>query len=116
MKSTTVKNIPVNPTIPYDTLEAMIRRANTTEKLLIADEWLRANTVVSIPEYQALRKVWLQMGERFGTYRIILTSGAGVKHTYVSGLSKADAYRICRDSNWCLDMGYVWDMELEEEY
>ena len=59
----------VNANVSYEALKGLMGRANTQERLEIADEWLRANTVVSIPEYQECRKVWNAMYVRKGGVR-----------------------------------------------
>lgn len=112
-----VKQMAVNANVSFETLYGLIGRANDNERLMIADEWLRANKSVSIPQYQELRKLWNDMGMKYGTFRIIIRAGS-VKHQYLSKLSYAEAYRICEDSNWEHNHngGLMWDMEIEEEY
>ena len=107
----------VNPMISFESLKGLMSRANTQERLEIADEWLRANTAVTIPEYQACRKVWNAMYEKYGMYKIIISCGS-VKHEYVTKLTYQEAYRICKDSHWRHNHnnGCVWDMEIEEDF
>lgn len=107
----------INTNISYEALKGLMGRANTQERLEIADEWLRANEVVSIPEYQDCRRVWNRMYQRYGKFRIIISCGS-VKHEYASGLSYGEAYRVCASSRWRHNHnnGCVWDMEIEEDF
>lgn len=50
-------------------------------------------------------------------YKIVLTSMGGTRRDYMTGLTEAEAVKICEDSGWAVapDDGYVWDMEIEED-
>ena len=80
-----------NKGISYEALKGLIERANTTERLRIADNWLRGNETISIPQYRTLRDIWWKMGRKYGTHRIIIRAG-NVKHTYATGLTYSEAY------------------------
>ena len=107
----------INDKISFEALNGLMERANTHERLVIADDWLRANTVVTIPEYQKCREIWNRMYKRFGKYRIIIRAGS-VKYEYASGLSFNEALRVCKDSHWKHNHnnGLMWDMEIEEDF
>ena len=107
----------INCGISFEALLGLMGRANTQKRLEIADEWLRANKIVSIPEYQECRRVWNKMYERFGMYRVIIRCGS-VKHQYTSGLTYKQAYKMCKDSHWTHNHnnGCEWDMEIEEDF
>ena len=49
------------------------------------------------------------------TYKVIATSWGGTEHTVLEGLTEKDAIEFCNDNNWELDLGYIWDLEIEEE-
>lgn len=101
-------------TISYETLKALIGRATDSHKLWIADEWLRENKTISIPEYQQLRKFWNTMYKRYGTWKVIIRCGT-VKHDYASG-TFTEMLQLCRDSHWRHNHnnGCWWDMEITE--
>ena len=107
----------INSGIGFEALYGLMTRANTQDRLMVADAWLRANTVVSIPEYQACRAMWNKQYERFGAWRVIIRCGS-VKHEYASGLRYRDAYRMCAGSHWTHNHnnGCEWDMEIEEDF
>lgn len=106
----------INQNITFEALRGLMQRANTQERLVIADEWLRANKRVSIPEYHICRDIWWKMYKRFGMYRIIIRAGS-VKHVYASNLSFGEAYRVCKESHWKHNHnnGLMWDMEIDEQ-
>jgi len=107
----------VNTKVSYESMKGLISRANSNDRLMIADEWLRKNEVLSIPQYQELRDLWHKMGEKFGTFAIVISAGS-VKHQYMTGLSYREAIRICEGSGWQHNHnnGLMWDMEVEEEF
>ena len=49
------------------------------------------------------------------TYRIMMCSDGGTRKVMYEGLTEEQAYDICRDYGWEVDMGYVWRLEIEEE-
>lgn len=107
----------VNRKISYETLKGMINRATSNELLSVADEYLRQNEIISNEEFRELRDLWRSIGEKYGTFSIVIYAG-GAKRTYISRLSYADALSICEDSNWQVDYngGLMWDMEIEEDF
>lgn len=107
----------INSNVPYEALKGLMSRANTQERLIVANEWLRANSVVSVPEYQACRAILNRMYKKYGKYVIYISCGT-VKHQYMSGLSYGEALRICRDSHWKHNHnnGCVWDMWIDEQF
>lgn len=104
----------VNENISYETLKGLISRATDNEKLWIADEWLRGNKVVTIPQYQEIRKIWNDMFKKYGTWKVIIRCGS-VKHDYASGTYK-EMLRLCEDYGWQHNHnnGCMWDMEITE--
>ena len=48
-------------------------------------------------------------------YRIVMKSWGGTKKVMFENLEKEEALDICRDYGWKVDLGYVWDLEIEEE-
>lgn len=104
----------VNTKISYETLKGLISRATNSERLWIADEWLRDNERISIEEYQQLRKFWNTMFKNYGTWKVIITCGS-VKYDHASGSYK-EMYKLCKDSHWRHNHnnGCVWDMEITE--
>lgn len=106
----------INEMLNFEALKGLIGRSNTDERLCIADEWLRANKAISIPQYQSLRELWNDMVTKYGSHRIIIRCGT-VKHVYATGLSYKQALRICKDSNWThnYNNGCEWDMEIDED-
>ena len=46
-----VKNIPINPNLSAKRCWVMVNRADTHEKIRIAEEWLTANKVITMDEY-----------------------------------------------------------------
>ena len=48
-------------------------------------------------------------------FRIMLVSGGGTRREYIGGLNFEDAYHICENNQWEIDLGYIWDMEIEED-
>lgn len=106
----------INTKVSFQALMGLISRANTDERLHIADEWIRANEAVSIPQYQKLRGMWYKAVEKHGTHKIVISAGS-VHHDYIHGLSFREAYEICKDSRWQHNHnnGLMWDMEIEWE-
>ena len=106
----------INENVSFSALMGLIQRANTDERLQIADDWLRANKAVTNQQYHELRDVWDKMVQAHGTHKIVISCGS-VKHDYMSGLSYKEALRICRDSRWQHNHnnGCMWDMEIEWE-
>ena len=104
----------VNCNINFATLKGLILRANTDERLVIADNWLRGNDAITIDQYHELRGIWDKMVERYGTHKIVITCGS-VKRDYMSGLTYAQALRACKASHWTCNPnnGCMWDMEIE---
>jgi len=104
----------VNENISYETLKGLISRATNTERLWIADEWLRGNKVVSIPEYQKLREYWNTMFQMYGTWKVVISCGT-VKYDYATGTYQ-EMYKLCKDSRWRHNHnnGCWWDMEITE--
>ena len=49
------------------------------------------------------------------TYRIMMCSDGGTRKVMYEGLTEEQAYDICRDYGWEVDMGYIWRLEIEEE-
>ena len=49
------------------------------------------------------------------TYRIMMCSDGGTRKVMYSGLTEEQAYDMCRDYGWEVDLGYVWRLEVEEE-
>jgi hypothetical protein len=103
----------INENISYATLKGLSERATDTEKLWIADEWLRANKQVSIPQYRVLRSIWNIMCKKYGTWKVIIRCGS-VKHQYATG-TYDEMYQLCKDSHWRHNHnnGCWWDMELD---
>ena len=103
----------VNENISYETLKGLITRATDNEKLWIADEWLRGNKVVTIPQYRKLRELWNMMFRKYGTWQVIIRCGT-VKHHYASGTYN-QMVSLCRDSHWKHNHnnGCMWDMEVD---
>ena len=104
-------------TASYESLKGLMGRANTQERLQIADAWLRGNKSVTVEQYQTCREIWNRMYEQFGSWKIIIRAGS-VKHQYASGLSFQEANRVCEDSDWQIDYngGLMWDMEIDHDW
>jgi len=51
------------------------------------------------------------------TYKIVMCSIGGTRKDMYTGLTEKEAEEICEGYGWeaCLDGGYVWDLEIEEE-
>lgn len=49
------------------------------------------------------------------TYRIVMCSDGGTRRTMYTGLTEEQAYDMCRDYGWQVDLGYIWRLEIEEE-
>lgn len=45
-----IKNIAINPALPYERCIVMVSRADTAEKARVARDWLKANTVINDDE------------------------------------------------------------------
>jgi len=59
--NTTKKNIPVNPTVKYDSLLALVSRIDTLQKSDIAEKWIKANTVITQAQrYHLLTNLYFQ--------------------------------------------------------
>ena len=106
----------INENVSFSALMGLILRANTDERLQIADDWLRANKAVTNKQYHKLRDVWDRMAQTHGAHKIVISCGS-VKHDYMFGLSYKEALRVCQDSDWQCDYngGLMWDMEIEWE-
>lgn len=109
-----MKNVKINKGISFETLKGLIGRATDSERLWVADEWLRENEVISVQQFHELREFWNKMFRKFGTWKIVISCGK-VHYDYASG-SYSDMLRVCEDSNWRHNHnnGCEWDMELEE--
>ncbi len=109
-----MKNVKVNTNISFETLKGLISRATDSEKLWVADEWLRENKAISVEQYHELRDVWNKMFRKFGTWKIVISCGS-VHYDYAWG-TYSDLLKVCEDSHWehNYNNGCVWDMELEE--
>ena len=106
----------INVNCSYDALHGLIERSNTNERLEISDEWLRANEVLSIAQYQKLREKWNRQTERYGTWEVTIESGS-VKYKIASGLTYRQALRMCKDAHWKWNHnnGLMWDMCIDWE-
>lgn len=51
-------------------------------------------------------------------YKIVMKSWGGTRRDYMTGLSYEEAREICESYGWEVspDGGYVWDLEIEEEF
>ena len=49
------------------------------------------------------------------SFKIMMCSDGGTRKPMYSGLTEEQAYDICRDYGWEVDLGYVWRLEIEEE-
>ena len=49
-----IRNIPINPKLSLKACRAMVNRVDNFEKLKIAENWLRANEVITNEEYNDL--------------------------------------------------------------
>ncbi len=47
--------------------------------------------------------------------RQLMCSDGGTRKTMYRGLIEEQAYDICRDYGWQVDLGYIWRLEIEEE-
>ena len=108
------RNVAMNPSISYEKLLGLIRRANNDEKLLIADEWLRGNKVISSEQFHVLREEWNKMHKLHGVFKIVISCGS-VKMDYMTGLSYKEALKTCQDAHWKhnYNNGCVWAMDID---
>lgn len=48
-------------------------------------------------------------------YKVIMSSGGGTVRDYITGLTYEEAYQTCEDNNWIVDLGFIWDLYIEED-
>ena len=98
----------------FDVLRGLILRSTSPERLMVSDEWLRENKVVSVPQYQALRALWDEMNRKYGRFNVVISCGR-VKHTLIHDVSYAEALRVCENAGWSWNYnnGCEWDMEID---
>lgn len=109
-----MRNMKVNRNIDFETLKGLISRATDSDRLWVADEWLRENNVIDAMQFQELRDVWNKMFRKFGTWKIVISCGT-VHYDYAKG-TYYEMLQVCKASHWRHNHnnGCVWDMEIEE--
>ena len=65
-----IKEVKINPTISYEKLSGLIRRADDIEKINIAEKWLKANKVISTEQAKALARSLNNMKDAEARWRI----------------------------------------------
>lgn len=48
-------------------------------------------------------------------YKVVMCSWGGTEKDYMTGLTYEEAWGVCKDYNWYMDTGYVWDLEIVED-